>query len=220
MKIVPKYQQGNLIARRDAVQDYRPDIPPEKLKRRYSFTNQGGEPAPDITPEQRWQRQKRDRTIEDWKGLLRGLNNTAGRAASLASLIYGGGWATTRLLNGNKSSVVGQALSRYVLPSNTYDTIGDVGQLIEDPSISNAAEVGIGIGLGKWRDFSKTGRQITELGSQALNAYNSFKAGGIVRFKDGGTSKNDAIGRWVGNIRTALKTVPVAATPALIPRKQ
>lgn len=180
----PKGQNG-LVVNRDAIQDYQPNIPPERIKRTYSFGDLGGEPAPDITPEQRWQRQKRDRTIEDWKGLLRGLNNTAGRAASLASLIYGGGWATTRLLNGNKSSVVGQALSKYVLPSNTYDTIGDVGQLIEDPSISNAAEVGIGIGLGKWRDFSKTGRQITELGSQALNAYNSFKAGGIIKAQHG-----------------------------------
>lgn len=182
---IPKGQNG-LVVNRDAIKGYQPDIPPERIKRTYSFGDLGGEPAPDITPEQRWQRQKRDRTIEDWKGLLRGLNNTAGRAASLASLIYGGGWAATRLLNGNKSSVVGQALSKYVLPFNTYDTIGDVGQLIEDPSISNAAEVGIGIGLGKWRDFSKTGRQITELGSQALNAYNSFKAGGIIKYQNSG----------------------------------
>ncbi len=198
---IPKGQNG-LVINRDAIQDYRPDIPTERIRRKYSFGNLGGEPSPDITPKQRWDRQRRERTVEDWKGLLRGLNNTAGRAASLASLIYGGGWAATRLLNGNKSSIVGQALSKYVLPSNTHDTIGDVGQLIEDPSVSNAIEVGVGIGLGKWRDFSKTGRQITELGSQALNAYNSYREGGIIKYQNPphGIARRDAIKDYRPNV--------------------
>lgn len=179
---IPK-GQGGLVIQRDAIKDYRPVIP-TKQKLEYYIRDLGGKPSNDITYEQRWERQKKERTIEDWKNLLRGLNNTAGRAASLTSLLYGGGWAATRLLSGNKSTAVGQVLSKYVLPSNTYDTVGDVCQLIEDPSVSNVVEVGVGMILGKWKDFGKKGRQMAELGSQALNAYNSYKSGGIIKYQN------------------------------------
>lgn len=161
-------KQDNTVVRK-------PLIPQQPIRRTYSFNNLGGTPDKDITYKERWKRQKRESTIRDFKNLLGGLNKTAGFAASAASLLYGGGWAATRLLNGNKSSVVGQALSKYVLPSNAVDTSFDVMNLIQDPSVSNAAEVGAGVALGRYRDFGKIGRQVGEIGSQSLNIYNTLK---------------------------------------------
>lgn len=180
--LAPAMQQGGVIEQ-DNTRIVKPRIKENSIPYKYSFRNLGGSPSPNITQEQRWKRQKKERTWEDNKNLLRGLNNTVGRAASLASFIYGGGWAATRLLNGNKASAIGQTLSKYVLPTNTIDAIGDVSQLVEDPSISNAAEVGISLGLGKWKDFGKVGRQVSELGSQGLNAYNSYRQGGRFTFR-------------------------------------
>lgn len=182
MKIVNKLQQGNVI-RQDNTKVYRPPkfSPIKARPRQDQLIDLGGKPTPDITYQQRWERQKRERRWEDTKNLIGGLNKTIGRAASLASFAYGGGWAATRLLNGNKSSAIGQVLSKYVLPTNSLDAVGDVSQLIEDPSVSNATEVGVSLGLGKWKDFSKVGRQAAELGSQALNLFNSFKDGGSIK---------------------------------------
>lgn len=173
---------SNLISKQDNTKTQKPLIYkkiPYK-SRQYYFVDLGGKPSPDITPQQRWNRQKRERTWEDTKNLLRGINNTFGKAASLASFIYGGGWAATRLLNGNKSSKIGQVLSKYVLPTNTIDAIGDISQLIENPSISNVTETGVSLGLGRWKDFGKVSRQAAELGSQGLNLFNSYQEGGII----------------------------------------
>lgn len=181
---IKKLQQGNIL-KQDNTKVYSPETPrifkspplwvtktPDRLE------SLNGQPTDNITYEERWERQKREGTLRDAKNVLRGLNNTFGRAASLAGFLYGGGWAATRLLNRNKASTLGQALSKYVLPTNTIDAIGDVSQVIEDPSLSNASEVGVSLGLGRWKDFGKVGRQVSELGSQGLNLYNSFKIGG------------------------------------------
>ena len=64
----------------------------------------------DLSPEEHWERQKSERRAEDWKKLGSGINKTFGTAAALASIVAGGGWATTRLLNGNKASTLGLSL--------------------------------------------------------------------------------------------------------------
>lgn len=120
--------------------------------------------------EARW-----DRANQDLKSLLKGFNNTFGFAASGVSLIGGGGWALTRLLNGNRASTLGRTLAPLVLPSNTADTAGDIIDFVNNPSWSGAAEIGVGIGLGKWKDFGSKARQISELGSQTLNIYNATR---------------------------------------------
>lgn len=112
---------------------------------------------------------------KELKNFMEGLNNTFGTAASLSALVYGGGWAANRLLLGNKASSVGQTLGKYMLPANTLDSYGDVAQFITDPSASNALELGTSIIGKKYNDYTKKGRQLYELGTQGLNAYNTFK---------------------------------------------
>lgn len=176
---IKKYQDSGILEydvslKQDNTKTHKSEIP-VKYRRQYSFVDLGGKSSPDISYKERLERQKKDSIIRDWRNLLRGLNNTIGTSLSLASFIYGGGWATTRLLNGNKASSLGQQFAKYVLPSNAFDTIGDSFQLIENPSISNMAEVGAGLALGKWKDFGNRGRQVAELASQGLNMYNTIK---------------------------------------------
>lgn len=156
----------------------KPNISSEPIRRRYTINQEN----PDVSYEkydrdgdgklsskERYERQKIERRYEDWRNLLKGLNNTFGTAAAVSSMIGGGGWALTRLLSRNKPTALGQTLAPLVLPANAADNIGDISSFIEDPSVSKALEIGIGIGLGKWKDFGSTARQAAELGSQILN---------------------------------------------------
>lgn len=158
----------------------KPSYPVPKMILQDRLIDLGGSPSEDITYEERYKRGKKERTLQDWKSLLHGINSTFGTAASLASLIYGGGWSLTRLLNGNKSSTIGQTLSKYVLPSNTIDTAADIAAFVEEPNTETGAEIIGGILLGKERDFSKTTRQVAELAQQVQNANNTFADGGEI----------------------------------------
>lgn len=158
----------------------KPSYPVPKTIIQDRLIDLGGSPSEDITYEERYKRGKKERTLQDWKSLLHGINSTFGTAASLASLIYGGGWSLTRLLNGNKSSTIGQTLSKYVLPSNTIDTAADIAAFVEEPNTETGAEIIGGILLGKERDFSKTTRQVAELAQQVQNANNTFADGGEI----------------------------------------
>lgn len=158
-----------MINKNDNIQSIKP-YEPIRYKRKYSFIDLKGKPK-DIKQEERYITHN-ETTLRDAKNLLKGLNNTAGTAASIASFISGGGWAATRLLNGNKASNLGIILSKNVLSTNKADTYGDISSFIEEPSASKAAEIGIGLGLGKYKDFGKKSRQIAELFSQGLNVKN------------------------------------------------
>lgn len=158
-----------MINKNDNIQSIKP-YEPIRYKRKYSFIDLKGKPK-DIKKEERYLTHN-ETALRDAKNLLRGLNNTVGAAASIASLISGGGWAATRLLNKNKASSIGRILSKNVLSTNKADTYGDVASFIEEPSISKAAEIGIGLGLGKYKDFGKKSRQAGELVSQGFNVKN------------------------------------------------
>ena len=126
--------------------------------------------------ERRREQARRESGIEGLKNIVRGFNRTAGTAASLASLIAGGGWALTRLLSGNRATSLGRVLAPGVIPANTADTAADAVDFVVDPSLSGAAEVGTGIVLGKWKNFGSKARQATELAGQSLNANNAIES--------------------------------------------
>lgn len=137
---------------------------------------------------------RRDRTIDDLKSLLKGLNNTIGVAAAGASLFGGGGWSLARLLSGNRNTAIGRVLAPIVLPANSADTASDIVDFVTEPSWSGAAEVGVGLGLGKWRDFGSKARQAAELGSQVLNANNVIES----YFEGGETNEGgDSTPMWL-----------------------
>ena len=126
--------------------------------------------------ERRREQARRESGIEGLKNIVRGFNRTAGTAASLASLIAGGGWALTRLLSGNRATSLGRVLAPGVIPANTADTAADAVDFVVDPSLSGAAEVGTGIVLGKWKNFGSKARQATELAGQSLNVNNAIES--------------------------------------------
>lgn len=171
----------------------KPTLPQEPIRIQYAIRNLGGKSDESwrkydkdndgqLSSEERLNRQKDERRIEDWKNLGRGINNTFGTAASLASLIGGGGWSLTRLLAGNRATQLGRSLAPSVLPTNAADNVGDIIDFATEPTTSKAVEIGVGLGLGKWKDFGSTARQAAELSSQSLNATNTFTES----FADGG----------------------------------
>lgn len=160
----------------EPLQRYQPTIRQSEIDnswKKYDIDNDGI-----LSSQERMERQKHDRTIEDWKKLGKGISNTLGTAASLSSIIAGGGWALTRLISGNKATAFGRMLAPAVLPTNTLDNVGDVVDFAVDPSVSGAADIATGIALGRWKDFGSTARQASEVGSQILNTYNTFANGG------------------------------------------
>lgn len=190
------YQLGGETGLVDERTDHpikKPTLPQEPIHIQYAIRNLGGKPDESwrkydkdndgqLSSEERLNRQKDERRIEDWKNLGRGISNTFGTAASLASLIGGGGWSLTRLLAGNRATQLGRSLAPLVLPTNTVDNVGDIIDFTTEPTTSKAIEIGVGLGLGKWKDFGSTARQAAELGSQSLNATNTFTES----FADGG----------------------------------
>lgn len=175
----------------------KPTLPQEPIRIQYAIRNLGGKPDESwrkydkdndrqLSSEERLNRQKDERRIEDWKNLGRGISNTFGTAASLASLIGGGGWALTRLLAGNRATQLGRSLAPLVLPTNAADNVGDIIDFATEPTTSKAVEIGVGLGLGKWKDFGSTARQTAELSNQSLNVTNTFTES----FADGGVNDN------------------------------
>lgn len=207
----PEYRNGGKVtAKQDAIASYKKPIPMDKIK----YTPTIGVRIPtdselrrqkeieSLTPNERYEYRRREAANEkrnnEFKALLNGFNNTFGRAASLASLIYGGGWAANRLIRGNKSSALGQHLSKYMIPANTIDTYGDAIQFITNPSLSNGVELGAGIVGKKYRDYGKKSRQLFELGTQGLNAYNSYKFGGDIKATPKRKHENNYIMKGTG----------------------
>lgn len=117
-----KLHANNNVVKGDNLDIKKPVIKIDPVRRQYSFIDLGGSPGKDIKQEDRYST-NHENTMRDGKKILNGLNNTIGTAASLASLIYGGGWSAIRLLNGNKASNIGYNLSKGVLASQKADNI-------------------------------------------------------------------------------------------------
>ncbi len=190
---VEAFQEGGYTDDRTDHPIKKPTLLQEPIYRQYTIRDLGGKPDESwrkynkdndgqLSSEERLNRQKDEKRIEDWRNLGRGISNTFGTAAALASMISGGGWSLTRLLAGNRATQLGRSLAQLVLPANTADNVGDIIDFATEPTTSKAVEIGVGLGLGKWKDFGSTARQAAELGSQSLNATNTFTES----FADGG----------------------------------
>ena len=166
----------------------------------------GRSPGKNMTQEDRNKRQQHENNVNAVRNVVKGLSKTFGTAISGASTFYGGGWALNRLLHLNKPSTLGQFFGKYALPANTADNISDGVELIFNPSIEGAVDLGSGVVLGKFKDLSKPARQVGELVGQGANI-NNMKNGGkmnILEFLKNGSGihikkKNrGSFTRWCG----------------------
>ena len=61
------------------------------------------------------------------------------------------------------------------MASQKADNIGDAGQFLSNPTLSNAAELTVGLTLPKLGHYGQIKRHLGEVGSQVLNVSNQFK---------------------------------------------
>ena len=84
-----------------------------------------------------------DSSIEQGKQVLSGLNKTVGTALTGASLATMGLWNAARLLNVGTGSSWRLWAAKNALTGANAGLAADVGSFIEDPSITNAVQVGL-----------------------------------------------------------------------------
>lgn len=84
-----------------------------------------------------------DSAIEQGKQVLSGLNKTVGTALTGASLVTMGVWNAARLLNVGAGSSWRLWAAKNALTGANAGLAADVGSFIEDPSITNAVQVGL-----------------------------------------------------------------------------
>lgn len=84
-----------------------------------------------------------DSAIEQGKQVLSGLNKTVGTALTGASLATMGLWNAARLLNVGTGSSWRLWAAKNALTGANAGLAADVGSFIEDPSITNAVQVGL-----------------------------------------------------------------------------
>lgn len=84
-----------------------------------------------------------DSSIEQGKQVLSGLNKTVGTALTVASLATMGLWNAARLLNVGAGSSWRLWAAKNALTGANAGLAADVGNFIEDPSITNAVQVGL-----------------------------------------------------------------------------
>lgn len=84
-----------------------------------------------------------EKANEDAKKLLSGLNKTIGTALTGASLATMGVWNAARLLNIGKGSSWRLAAAENALTGSKAGLVADIGSFMEDPSLTNATQVGL-----------------------------------------------------------------------------
>lgn len=84
-----------------------------------------------------------EKANEDAKKLLSGLNKTIGTALTGASLATMGVWNAARLLNIGKGSSWRLAAAENALTGSKAGLVADIGSFMEDPSLTNAIQVGL-----------------------------------------------------------------------------
>lgn len=105
-----------------------------------------------------------DSAIEQGKQVLSGLNKTVGTALTGASLATMGLWNAARLLNVGTGSSWRLWAAKNALTGANAGLAADVGSFIEDPSITNAVQVGL----------SKVGsKDLTTTSNKIVNAISS-----------------------------------------------
>jgi hypothetical protein len=84
-----------------------------------------------------------EKANEDFKKLLSGLNKTIGTALTGASLATTGIWNAARLLNIGKGSTWRLAAAKNALTGSKAGLAADIGNFIEEPTVTNGVQVGL-----------------------------------------------------------------------------
>lgn len=108
-----------------------------------------------------------EKANEDAKKLLSGLNKTIGTALTGASLATMGVWNAARLLNIGKGSSWRLAAAENALTGSKAGLVADIGSFMEDPSVTNATQVGLSK-VGS-KDLTTTSNKIINTVSSGLD---------------------------------------------------
>lgn len=84
-----------------------------------------------------------EKANKDFKKLLSGLNKTIGTALTGASLATTGIWNAARLLNIGKGSNWRLAAAKNALTGSKAGLAADIGNFIEEPTVTNGVQVGL-----------------------------------------------------------------------------
>lgn len=115
-----------------------------------------------------------EKANEDAKKLLSGLNKTVGTALTGASLLTMGVWNAARLLNIGKGSSWRLAAAKNALAGSKAGLAADVGNFIEDPSVTNAVQIGLSK-IGS-KDLTTTSNKIVTTASSGFDFDDLTKA--------------------------------------------
>lgn len=134
-----------------------------------------------------------DSAIEQGKQVLSGLNKTVGTALTGASLATMGLWNAARLLNVGTGSSWRLWAAKNALTGANAGLAADVGSFIEDPSITNAVQVGLSK-VGS-KDLTTTSNKIVNTISSGFDFDDLTK---VPAYQDGkGKTINQEISRTI-----------------------
>lgn len=152
----------------DSIPEYEDGVSSINLNEQWRKPVGGGMP--------RW-----EKANEDFKKLLSGLNKTVGTAFTGASLATTGIWNAARLLNIGKGSNWRLAAAKNALTGSKAGLAADIGNFIEEPTVTN----GIQVGLSKVgsKDLTTTSNKIVNTISTGFDFDDLTK---VPTYKDGG----------------------------------
>lgn len=142
-----------------------------------------------------------DSAIEQGKQVLSGLNKTVGTALTGASLATMGLWNAARLLNVGTGSSWRLWAAKNALTGANAGLAADVGSFIEDPSITNAVQVGLSK-VGS-KDLTTTSNKIVNTISSGFDFDDLTK---VPAYQDGGKSIVDEVNKSDANFVQRLKS--------------
>lgn len=114
----------------DSIPEYEDGVSSINLNEQWRKPVGGGMP--------RW-----EKANEDFKKLLSGLNKTIGTALTGTSLATTGIWNAARLLNIGKGSTWRLAAAKNALTGSKAGLAADIGNFIEEPTVTNGVQVGL-----------------------------------------------------------------------------
>lgn len=142
-----------------------------------------------------------EKANEDAKKLLSGLNKTIGTALTGASLATMGVWNAARLLNIGKGTSWRLAAAENALTGSKAGLVADIGSFMEDPSLTNATQVGLSK-VGS-KDLTTTSNKIINTVSSGFDFDDLTK---VPAYEDGGKSIVDEVNKSDANFVQRLKS--------------
>nr|UWF88482.1 MAG: hypothetical protein [Bacteriophage sp.] len=126
----PNVSYFDIKSQFDSIPEYEDGVSSINLNEQWRKPVGGGMP--------RW-----EKANEDFKKLLSGLNKTIGTALTGASLATTGIWNAARLLNIGKGSNWRLAAAKNALTGSKAGLAADIGNFIEEPTVTNGVQVGL-----------------------------------------------------------------------------